>query len=76
MSKLNIQLHAWQPGRISANVIVSADALPTHMTFSFLGTHSLEASAFTKTRFFTDVLALFKLNFFIPSLSVCMLFVS
>ena len=45
MSKLNIQLHAWQPGRIPANVIVSADALPTHMTFSFLGTHSLEASA-------------------------------
>ena len=48
MFKLNIQLHAWQPERIPANVIVSADALPTHMTFSFLETRSLEASAFTR----------------------------
>ena len=48
MLKLNIQLYAWQPGRIPAIVTVSADALPTHMTFSFLGTHSLEASALTR----------------------------
>ena len=39
---------------------------------SFLGGFG----AYKKTRFFTDVLALFKLNFFIPSLSVCMRFVS
>ena len=39
---------------------------------SFLGGFG----AYKKTRFFTNVLALFKLNFFIPSLSLCMLFVS
>ena len=35
MLKLNIQLYAWQPGRIPAIVTVSADATPTHMTFRF-----------------------------------------